>query len=109
MVNAATNSTVITKASSRSNVLGNPDAKISLSKQDRLPTLPEKMDIINKWFASQAKGKQFKQVEYNVEIVSEILVSKQLVSDKDTGIKAIMKSLNIREQDLDMTFNYALF
>ena len=40
----------------------NPDSKISLSKSDREPTLPEKMDIVNKWFASRASnGKSFKQ------------------------------------------------
>ena len=46
----------------------------------------------------------------SIDRIAELLVSKQLVSDIDTGIKVIMKSLNIREQvDKDITLDYALF
>ena len=44
-----------------------------------------------------------------IEVIAELLVSKMLVSDTDTGIKHVMKSLMIREQDRDMSLNYAHF
>ena len=78
-------------------VYKNPDATISLSKTDRTPTLPEKMDIINKWFASCTEGKSYKLADVRIEIIAELLVSKQLVSDRDTGIKLISKNLGLRE------------
>ena len=101
---------LLNSQSSQQVIQKNPDAKISLSKSDREPTLPEKMDIVNKWFASRAtNGKSFKQAEVEIELIAELLVEKQLVSDRDTGIKFIMKSLGIREQDKDMSLNYAQF
>jgi len=88
----------------------NPDAKLSLSKTDRTPTMPEKIDMINRWFASCAKGKNYKQVDFSIDRIAELMVQKQLSSDIDTGIKMVLKSLNIREQDKDeVTINYALF
>ena len=87
-----------------------PEAKLSYSKPDRNPTLPEKMDIVNKWFASVCdKDKNFKNVDVSIETISELLVSKQLVSDKETGVKFIMKQLGIREADRDISMNYAHF
>ena len=84
--------------------------KLSLSKADRKPTLPEKIDIINKWFSSCSKGKNYKQMEVSIDRIAELFVSKQLVSDVDTGVKVIMKSLNIKEPvENDMTLDYALF
>ena len=69
-----------------------------ISKADRNPTLPEKIAIVNKWFASCIqRGKSFKQSEVKIEVIADLLVSKQLVSDTDTGIKYIMKSLLIKE------------
>ena len=70
-----------------------PEAKISLSKSNRTPTLPEKMDIVNKWFASCAKGNKqsYKHAEVKLATIAELLVEKQLVSDRDTGIKFITK------------------
>ena len=67
------------------------------------------MDIVNKWFASAAKGKPFKQAEVKIGTIADLLVDKQLVSDRDTGIKFIMKSLGIRESDKDMGLHYAQF
>ena len=77
--------------------LGNEN-KLSLSKPDRNPTLPEKIDIVNKWFASCVKDNkdQFKSVDVPIEKIAELFVQKQLVSDIDTGIKLILKSLNMR-------------
>ena len=77
-----------------------PEAKkLQVSKSDRNPTLPEKISIVNRWFASCIKGngKSFKQAEVKIEVIAELLVSKMLVSDTDTGIKHVMKSLLIRE------------
>ena len=63
-------------SSSQRAVTLNPDAKLSLSKTDRLPSLPEKMDIINRWFAScvKGRGKSYKQADINIEVISELLV-----------------------------------
>ena len=38
-------------------------------------------------------------------------MKKQLVSDVDTGIKTILKSLNVKDvvEDKDFTIDYALF
>ena len=89
-----------------------PSSKRSASasfKPERKPTLPEKIAIVNKWFASCIKGKSFKQAEVKIEVIADLLVEKLLVSDTDTGIKHVMKSLQIREQDRDMSLNYAHF
>lgn len=88
----------------------NPDAKLSFSKSDRNPTLPEKLEIVNKWYASVCgKDKNYRNVDVSIDVISELLVSKQLVSDRDTGVKFIMKQLQIREADRDMSLNYSLF
>ena len=91
----------------------NPDATISLSKSNRMPTLPEKMTIVNKWFAScctLAGNKNYKQADVEIEVIADLLVAKQLVSDTDTGIKLIVKSLNIRDTETkELKLNYALF
>ena len=34
------------------------EKKLSLSKPDRDPPLPEKIDVVNSWFASCTKGKR---------------------------------------------------
>mmetsp|Transcript_25779 Transcript_25779/g.32082 ORF Transcript_25779/g.32082 Transcript_25779/m.32082 type:complete len:285 (+) Transcript_25779:558-1412(+) len=85
--------------------------KLSLSKTDRKPNLPEKISVINKWFASCGNGKNFKQFEVSIERIAELFVQKQLVSDTDTGIKTIMKNLNIREvvDNKEFTLDFALF
>ena len=69
------------------------------------------MDIVNKWFASCATGKSYKQADVNIEIIADLLTSKQLVSDRDTGVKHIMKSLgmNMQMKIKDISVNYALF
>lgn len=43
--------------------------------------------------------------------IAELFVKKQLVSDVDTGIKTILKSLNVKDgvEDKDFTIDYALF
>lgn len=87
-----------------------PDFKISLSKTDRTPTLPEKIEIVDKWFSSMIVGLNFKTAEISIKDVADLFVSKLLVSDLDTGIKLVLKSLNIRQQDSEvMRINYKLF
>ena len=87
-----------------------PEAKISLSSTDRVPTLPEKMEIVDSWFKSNVKTvKSYRQADVHINLIAELLVAKQLASDKDTGIKVIVKTLNLRETDKDMYLNYALF
>lgn len=92
-------------------VASGPEFRLAASKPDRNPTLPEKIEIVNKWFKHCIKGKpqSFKHAEVKIGVISELLVSKQLVSDLDTGVKHIMKSLNIKEKDKDMSLNYAHF
>ena len=82
---------------------------MSHSKADRTPTLPEKMEIIDMWFAGCAKVKLYKQADAPIKTIAELLMQKGLVSDKDTGVKHILKSLNIRESDAEMKLDYALF
>ena len=91
-------------------VQNKPDFKISLSKTDRAPTLPEKIEIVDKWFRSMTIGLNYKTAEVSIKDIADLFVSKQLASDKDTGIKIVLKSLNIRQQDSEVVrINYALF
>ena len=55
---------------------GQQEAKISASKSDRNPNLPEKITIVNKWFASCIQGKPFKEAEVSIDVISELLVKK---------------------------------
>jgi hypothetical protein len=54
----------------------NPEAKLSLSDSNRTPNLPEKIDIVNKWFSSCCEGKSFKLAEVSIDRIAELLVSK---------------------------------
>ena len=65
------------------------------------------MDIINEWFTIAAKGRRFEHVDLTIGEIAEMFVVKQLVSDKDTGVKHIMKSLNIKDKDIKL--NYTIF
>ena len=69
------------------------------------------MEVINKWFASQTKAKMWRQADIGIEVIADLLTSKQLVSDRDTGVKHIMKSLGMKEQEriADIRVNYAHF
>jgi len=51
-----------------------PEARLSLSKNDRNPTLPEKMEIINKWFSKCANGKSYKHAEVSIDRIADLLV-----------------------------------
>ena len=88
----------------------NSEAKLSLSDSNRNPSLPEKMNIVNQWFSSCSdNSRSFKQAEASIDRISELLVTKQLVSDKDTGLKLIMTYLNINEADKEIFISYTHF
>lgn len=89
----------------------NKNGQTYLSSEDRKPSLPEKIDILNKWFSKAAKGKNYLNAELNILEVAEFLVTKGLVSDKDTGIKHILKSLNFKDKknETNLIMNYAMF
>ena len=78
-----------------------------ITDPDRNPNLREKMDMVNEWFGQAAKGRQYDHVDLTIGEIAEMLVKKQLVSDKDTGVKHIMKSLNIRDKEIKL--NYTIF
>lgn len=39
--------------------------------------------------------------------IADMFVAKNLVTDKDTGVKQIMKSLNLKDKDIEI--NYSIF
>ena len=54
---------------------------------DRGPNLREKMDIINSWFSQAAKGRQYEHVDLPIGEIADMFVAKNLVTDRDTGVK----------------------
>ena len=70
-----------------------------LSNENRKPSLPMKIEILNKWFSKAANGKNFMHAELTPDEIAEFFVNKGLISDRDTGVKQILKSLNIKEKD----------
>jgi len=56
------------------------------------------MDVINAWFRRAAKEDGDMGSELRLDQVADFLVDIGLVSDKDTGIKQIVKSLRLRDR-----------
>lgn len=63
----------------------------------------QKIDILKSWF-NIAKHKNPDAYEIKIEEVAEMLVSKGLVSDIDTGIKAMHKALGSDSSLRKLTF-----
>ena len=69
--------------------------KISFSKPDRLPTLLEKMAILDSWFKSCASAMDMKYAKVPIGSIAELLVSKRVAADKDSAVNIILKGLNM--------------
>ena len=74
---------IASTASINNTTVINHDASLSLSKSSRMPTLPEKMNIVNKWFASCCTSgtRNYKTADVSILAIADLLVYKQLVSD----------------------------
>ena len=70
--------------------------KISFSKPGRLPTLLEKMAILDSWFKSCAPTMHLKYAKVPIGGIAELLVSKRVAADKDSAIALVLKGLNMR-------------
>ena len=51
-----------------------PENKLSLSVSDRKPNLPEKIEIVNSWFASFDPKNDFKLYRVSIDRVAEFFV-----------------------------------
>ena len=65
------------------------------------------MDTINLWFSQAGKGRQYEYIDLSLGELADMFVGKNLVTDRETGIKHIMKSLNIKDPEIKI--NYSTF
>lgn len=84
----------------------NYGATLSLKKnklpafKERMPTLSETLDMLRRWFSEAIERCQsLDQVEIEHTAVADFLVFKGLFTERETGIKYILKVLEIKLDD----------